>query len=262
MTRRLHLPLVVVGVIAVTVLAMAGVAWAAPCGPGCPIIKNVSPLPNSTTSDATPKIAATVKDRQTNLAKKHIKLFVDGVRVTTFSYNRSTDRLSYTPAIALANGRHTAKIVATDNDRKTNRKSWAFTVHPTPPVTTAPTVVSYAPHPTPPPRLSTNVTVTFSKAMNSGSITDQTFTLTRQGSSSPEMAQVTYDSATLTATLDPDSNLSDSATYTALVKGGSNGVKDLEGESPKQDYSWTFMPCDGGLVLRSATIVPQLVICG
>jgi hypothetical protein len=114
MTKMAKSALVMVCV-AVAALAMAGMAWAAVCGSGCPTIRPLSPAANSTTSDATPEIAATVKDRQTNLAKKHIKLFVDGAGTSTFSYNRTTDRLSHTPVAALADGGHTVKILARDN---------------------------------------------------------------------------------------------------------------------------------------------------
>ncbi len=120
--------------VAVAVLAVSGMAWAAVCGSGCPTIRPLSPAADSTTSDVTPEIAATVKDRQTNLAKKHIKLFVDGTGTTTFSYNRATDRLSHTPAAALTDGGHTVKIVARDTAGNVGRKIWTFSVG-TPPDT-------------------------------------------------------------------------------------------------------------------------------
>jgi hypothetical protein len=118
---------------AVAVLALARVAWAADCGSGCPAIKNPSPAADSTTSDATPEIAATVRDRQTDLGKKHIKMFVDGARTTTFSYDRATDRLSYTPAAALAEGGHSVKVVARDKAGNVEREKWGFTVSSPPP---------------------------------------------------------------------------------------------------------------------------------
>jgi hypothetical protein len=124
-------------------------AWAAGCGSGCPTIRPLSPAADSTTSDATPEIAATVKDRQTNLAKKHIKLFVDGTGTTTFSYNRATNRLSYTPAAALTDGGHTVKIVARDNTGNVVRKTWEFTVSmppPPDPLEAAPSTVDFGVH--------------------------------------------------------------------------------------------------------------------
>jgi CSLREA domain-containing protein len=91
-----------------------------------PTITRVKPVPGSGIRDRTPLIAATVRDAQTNLAKTNIKLFVDGNRKTTFSYDPSTGRLSYTSG-QLSFGRHTVKIVATDGVNTTT-KSWRFKV--------------------------------------------------------------------------------------------------------------------------------------
>jgi hypothetical protein len=108
-------------------LTLAAVAWARG---GDPLIKNLSPEPGSTITDTTFTIKATVKDRKTNLGKKHIRLFLDGTRRTDFSYNRSANLLSYTPPNPLDVDTHTVKIVAEDADRNTERKSWLFTVSP------------------------------------------------------------------------------------------------------------------------------------
>ncbi|CAN5576762.1 hypothetical protein BH24ACT18_BH24ACT18_13140 [soil metagenome] len=126
--------LVLAAGMAAAVLALSGTAWAAPCGFGCtdpvgaPTVTRLSPAPNSTTADTTPTISGVVKDRKTNLAKKNIKLFVDGAQVTSFAYSRRTDRLAYTPPVAMADAAHTVRIEARDADRKTARKAWTFTV--------------------------------------------------------------------------------------------------------------------------------------
>jgi titin len=91
-----------------------------------PAITNLKPAPDSEIRDRTPLITATVRDAQTNLAKSNIKLFVDGESNTTFSYDRSTDKLSYTSG-QLSFGRHTVKIVATDGLLSAT-KSWSFKV--------------------------------------------------------------------------------------------------------------------------------------
>jgi thermitase len=91
-----------------------------------PTITNPKPASGSKTRDRTPLIAATVRDQQTNLAKANISLFVDGKRKSTFSYDASKDRLSYT-CMQLSLGRHTVKIVATDGVLSTTR-SWSFKV--------------------------------------------------------------------------------------------------------------------------------------
>jgi hypothetical protein len=88
--------------------------------------------------------------------------------------------------------------------------------------------------------------------MNPSSISGETFTLTKQGSSSPVEAQVSYDSTTKKATLDPDSVL-EAATYTATIKGGSNGAKDLASNPLAQDYSWTFTTAPPSVVSYTPT---------
>jgi Tol biopolymer transport system component len=93
-----------------------------------PTVTNLSPVPNSTTSDRTPTIKATVTDKETSLQKSNIKFFLDGQEKTGFTYSASTDRLSFTPASALKAGMHTAKVVATDPLSLSTTKSWSFTV--------------------------------------------------------------------------------------------------------------------------------------
>ncbi len=86
----------------------------------------------------------------------------------------------------------------------------------------------------------TNVDAVFSEAMNSSTITSSTFTLTKQGSSTPVAATVSYDSQANRATLNPTSDLEAGATYTATIKGGSGGVKDAAGNALAQDKTWSF----------------------
>jgi parallel beta-helix repeat protein len=92
-----------------------------------PSISNLKPAPGSSTTDRTPTVGAKVTDAETNLAKSNIKLYVDGNR-KDFSYDRSTDRLSFTPGTNLSYGKHTAKVVATDASGAVGTRSWSFTV--------------------------------------------------------------------------------------------------------------------------------------
>jgi hypothetical protein len=88
---------------------------------------------------------------------------------------------------------------------------------------------------------STNAEATFSEAMNASTINDSTFTLVKQGGSTPLQAAVSYDSATRKATLNPNAALQEGATYVATVKGGTaGGVKDLAGNALAQDNTWSF----------------------
>jgi subtilisin-like proprotein convertase family protein len=94
-----------------------------------PSISGLEPRANSTIKDRTPTIKATVKDNLTDLSKNHIKLFLDGKPVprTKFSYNRSTDGLTYTSK-KLTFGKHAVKIVARDAAGNVAVKSWSFKV--------------------------------------------------------------------------------------------------------------------------------------
>lgn len=83
--------------------------------------------PTGSTRLRTPTIAATVSDRETNLAKSNMRLFVDGRAKGTFAYSSATDRLSYRSS-RLSFGKHTVRVVATDAQGKSAVKSWSFRV--------------------------------------------------------------------------------------------------------------------------------------
>jgi hypothetical protein len=219
----------------------------------------VAPSSNVTATFSEAMNSSSISD-QTFTLKKQGSLSNLGA---TVSYDPTTKKATLDPSTDLTpSTTYTATITTGVKDSAGNTlaqvRSWTFTTG-----IVRPTVVSYAPTGSPPPGLSTNVTATFSTAMDPNTITTNTFTLTRVGSSVPLAAHVTYDSASKTATLDPDVNLSDSTSYTAVTKSGSDGVKDLQGNSLAQDFSWGFMPCDGGVILSAQSIHTQgIVVCG
>ncbi len=92
-----------------------------------PTITKTSPARGAEILDRTPVIRATVTDRATNLSKENIRLLVDGKRVENFSYDRTTDRLSYTTQ-KLDPGRHTVLIVARDGGGLSASRFWVFRV--------------------------------------------------------------------------------------------------------------------------------------
>ena len=105
----------------------------------------------------------------------------------------------------------------------------------------APTVGSVSPaHAATGVSLTAKAEATFSEAMDPNTLSPSTFTLTRQNSSTPVAATMSYDSTTNKATLNPSSDLASNTTYTATVKGGDTGAKDSAGNALVQDYSWTF----------------------
>jgi hypothetical protein len=56
--------------------------------------------------------------------------------------------------------------------------------------------------------------------------------------------------------LNPSSDLASNTTYTATIKGGSTGVKDLAGHTLAQDYSWSFTTAADTMAPRVSTATP------
>ena len=74
-----------------------------------------------------PGEGANVVDLQQMLPKSGVELYVDGNRKTAFSYNRYSGALSYA-AGPLKEGRHSARIRATDPNGRTASRYWIFRV--------------------------------------------------------------------------------------------------------------------------------------
>ena len=81
------------------------------------------------------------------------------------------------------------------------------------------------------------VSATFSEVVDAATVTNSTFTL-RDPNGNAVAASVTSRSST--ATLRPSAPLATGTTYTATLKGGSAGIKDLAGNSLATDYVWSF----------------------
>jgi hypothetical protein len=100
---------------------------------------------------------------------------------------------------------------------------------------------------------SANVSATFSEPVDQATVSSSTFTLVKQGTTTPVAAVVTYESTTNTALLNPNANLEAGATYTAKVKGGAGGVKDLAGNVLTTDKVWSFTVGSGPAPVVSDT---------
>ena len=148
----------------------------------------------------------------------------------------------YPPEWQTAEGSHTFEVraVRSGGAADPTPASYTWTVD-----TTAPTVGNVSPADAASDvALTANVEASFSDWIDSQTLTSDTFTLTKQGSTIQVAAKVTYDSTSHKATLDPTSDLEANTTYTATVKSGSDGVKDQAGNALEQDYSWTFTTID------------------
>ena len=92
-----------------------------------PTISAMTPAEGTSLRDRTPTITATVSDAETNLAAANISLRLDGA-TANFTYNRTTDGLTFTPRQKLAPGRHTVRLVATDARGERTVEAWSFTI--------------------------------------------------------------------------------------------------------------------------------------
>lgn len=82
--------------------------------------------------------------------------------------------------------------------------------------------------------INSNITVTFSEAMDATTINSTNFTLANGGSVA---GIVTYDANTYTATFNPNANLANSTLYTFTV---GTGVKDVAQNAMAAQDQWTF----------------------
>ena len=83
--------------------------------------------------------------------------------------------------------------------------------------------------------INTNITATFTEAIDASTIDVSSFTVS-DGSSSIG-GQVSYSETNMTATFDPDENLSTRTTFTVRI---TTAVKDLSGNALDVDYTWSF----------------------
>jgi hypothetical protein len=85
-----------------------------------------------------------------------------------------------------------------------------------------------------------NIEATFFEAMDPNTLTAGTFTLTKLGSANPIAATVSPNASKDKATLNPNADLEAGATYTAIVRAGNEGVKNLAGNPLPADKRWSF----------------------
>jgi hypothetical protein len=92
------------------------------------------------------------------------------------------------------------------------------------------------------------VSVTFTKAMSTGSITTATLLLRDDTTLASIPGTVSYDASTRVATLTPATLLTPLTTYRVTVKGGAGGVLDFGGVQMVASDTWTFRTAPAGIV--------------
>lgn len=151
--------------------------------------------------------------------------------------------LSQNPALAPADvaaalvSNATPGAIAGASTGTPNRLLYTGAAAPAPAPAPAPTVTSVSPAPKATAvAAGANVAASFSAAVQG--VSAGTFVL-RNAAGSSMAATVTYNAATMTATLDPATNLAPDASYTATLTGGASAIRDAAG-TPLASTSWSF----------------------
>jgi hypothetical protein len=206
-----------------------------PSVPGTPTL--TAPVHGTTASSLTPTLDwASAANAPTTY---HVQVASNswfGTKVVDASVSADS---SYTVPTALAPDTTYFWRVNAANGAGTSAYSptWSFR---TPPPDTPPTIAMLTPAPdaTDVP-VGADLTITFSEAMLPASISATTVSLKSAGGT-PVPATVSYDAESRTARLNPTEDLLAHLSYAATVKGGSAGVRDLNGTSLAADRSWSF----------------------
>jgi len=137
------------------------------------------------------------------------------------------------------------------NENGSDMRTWWWTVNLTANDTSPPTVIDYAPTGTKV-SIKTDVTATFSEAMNSSTLNNATISVCNS-SGSTVAGLITCDSETnTTVTFDPLNELEYNETYHVTI---TTGVQDLAGNNMSYNHSWNF-------TTRSEILRNPIVISG
>jgi len=206
-----------------------------------PTVTFTNPANTATSIPINRKITATFSKSMnaTTITAATFTLVGGGTNVAgTVTYDAANNIATFAPMANLTAGIvYTATITTGAKDPAGNSLAsnfvWTFTTGATADVT-APTVTSTIPaNSVTGVALNQKIAATFSKVMDSATITATTFTL-KQGTTAI-VGTVSY--AGTTATFTPTANLTASLIYTATI---TTGAKDLAGNALASNFVWTF----------------------
>ncbi|MBD2210844.1 Ig-like domain-containing protein [Nostoc linckia FACHB-104] len=214
-----------------------------------PTVSSTTPSNNATGVSTSPSITAifseAINSTTINTTNFELRNSANTLIPATVTYNATNRTATLVPSTALVNSTtYTVRIKGGTTGVKdiagntlAADYTWSFT---TVADTTAPTVTSSTPSNNAfGVSIFTSITVTFSEPINSTTINSTNFEL-RNSLNIPVLATVTYNQTNRTATLKPILPLLSLSTYTATVKGGTTGVKDLAGNALASNYTWKF----------------------
>lgn len=213
-----------------------------------PSILSVSPANGATGVSITTKVSAVFSESMNastiNTSSFELRNSANVLVPATVSYNSSMRTATLTPSNPLANSTlYRATIKSTVKDINGNalpgNYTWSFSTV-APPDVTAPVIIATSPG-NGATGISTNTSVSaiFSEAMNAATINSSSFEL-RNSDNVLIPSGVSYNAAAKKATLTPLAPLSNLSSYTATVKGGSAGVKDVAGNAMANHRIWSF----------------------
>ena len=187
----------------------------------------------------------------------------------TVSYNAAARTAVLTPSGALATGtKYTATVKGGTygvRDARSNtlasNYTWSFTTA-TPSDATPPTVSPVAPvNGATNVAVNTTISAVFSEPMNASTINTSTVEL-RNAANTLVTATVAYNTSTRVMTLTPGAALATGTTYTATIKGGTSGVKDIAGNSLAANYSWSFRTVFNTISIFDPNVLPEVPLAG
>jgi len=248
-------------------LALLLVTFVAGCGGSggggttdtlAPTVSSTNPAKDVTAVATNPAITATFSEAMTPST----------LSTTTFTLKKGTSAVSgavsysgvtavFTPASNLdISTEYTATITTGAKNLAGNAVAsdyvWKFTTGATPdtvaPIVKVTTNVDGATNVA----INTQLGATFGEGMDPRTITNVTFTLRNTTSSTAVPGTVNYSG--VNAVFIPTSNLLPGTRYTATIKGGADGVKDLAGNALAADYVWGFTTAATADVIRPTVI--------
>jgi methionine-rich copper-binding protein CopC len=225
---------------------LAAVSWsfttaAPPADTTPPAVIARSPLSGATGVEQAANITATFSEDVVPASVNATSVTLTGASAVaaSVSYNPANRTVTLNPNADLSpSSTYTVHLTNAITDLSGNPLaplSWSFTTAAPPPDTAPPTVVSVGPADS-----ATNVSTTtaisavFSEPLDSTTLTGASFSLTN--ASGEVAATITYDSATRTATLQPQQPLAAGTVYSARII----GVKDMAGNELADAVSWSF----------------------
>jgi len=220
-----------------------------------PTVSSTVPASSATGVALNSNITATFSEAMTSGTISGTTFTLTGPGTTAVagavSYTGTTATFNPTADLA-GNTLFTATITTGAHDLAGNALAsnhvWTFTTGATPD-TTPPTVSSTVPAASATGVVvSSNITATFSEAMNSDTLTGTTFTLAGPGTTAVAGA-VSYTGTT--ATFNPTANLAGSTLYTATI---TTGVHDVAGNALASNHVWTFTTADVTAPVVSSTV--------